>query len=51
MASSILGRSRAYVERGMLVGYTADYFGNKLADVTAPLSGVITYICSVPSMK
>ncbi len=41
----------AYVERGMIVGYTTDYFGNKLADVTAPISGVITYICSVPSMK
>jgi predicted deacylase len=41
----------AYVARGMIVGYVTDYFGNKLADVTAPLSGVVTYICSVPSMK
>ena len=41
----------AYVERGMIVGYTTDYFGNKLAEVSAPLSGVITFICSVPSMK
>lgn len=40
-----------YVERGMIIGYITDYFGNKLADVTAPLSGVIAYICSVPSMK
>jgi uncharacterized protein len=41
----------AYVERGMVIGYVTDYFGNKLADVTTPISGVITYICSVPSMK
>jgi len=41
----------AYVARGMIVGYVTDYFGNKLADVTAPLAGVVTYICSVPSMK
>lgn len=41
----------AYVQQGMIVGYVTDYFGNKLADVTAPISGVVTYICSVPSMK
>lgn len=41
----------AYVQKGMIVGYLTDYFGHKLADVTAPLSGVVTYICSVPSMK
>ncbi len=41
----------AYVQQGMIIGYITDYFGNKLADVTAPLSGVIAYICSVPSMK
>jgi len=41
----------AYVQRGMIVGYVTDYFGNKLADVTTPISGVVTYICSVPSMK
>jgi uncharacterized protein len=41
----------AYVQRGMIVGYVTDYFGNKLTDVTTPISGVVTYICSVPSMK
>jgi uncharacterized protein len=41
----------AYVQRGMIVGYVTDYFGNKLADVASPISGVVTYICSVPSMK
>jgi predicted deacylase len=41
----------AYVQQGMIIGYVTDYFGNKLADVTSPISGVVTYICSVPSMK
>lgn len=41
----------AYVSQGMMIGYITDYFGNKLADVRSPLSGVIAYICSVPSMK
>jgi hypothetical protein len=41
----------AYVQRGMIIGYVTDYFGNKLADVTTPISGVVAYICSVPSMK
>jgi predicted deacylase len=41
----------AYVAQGMRIGYTTDYFGNKLEDVTAPISGVVAYICSVPSMK
>jgi predicted deacylase len=41
----------AYVQQGMRVGYTTDYFGNKLADVITPVSGVVVYICSVPSMK
>ncbi len=41
----------AYVQQGMIIGYVTDYFGNKLADVPAPISGVVLYICSVPSMK
>ena len=41
----------AYIERGMRIGYTTDYFGNKLADVTTPVTGVVIYVCSVPSMK
>jgi predicted deacylase len=40
-----------YVQQGMRIGYTTDYFGNKLADVITPVSGVVVYICSVPSMK
>jgi predicted deacylase len=41
----------AYVQQGMSVGYITDYFGNKIADVTSPLTGVITLVCSVPTMK
>jgi uncharacterized protein len=41
----------AYVSQGMVIGYITDYFGSKLADVTTPISGVIAYICAVPSMK
>jgi predicted deacylase len=41
----------AYVQQGMSIGYTTDYFGKKLADVITPISGVVVYICSVPSMK
>ncbi|HUA20875.1 MAG TPA: M14 family metallopeptidase [Bryobacteraceae bacterium] len=41
----------AYVTQGMTIGYVTDYFGNKLADVVTPVSGVVVYICSVPSMK
>jgi hypothetical protein len=31
----------SYVEQGMRIGYTTDYFGNKLADVITPVSGVV----------
>ncbi len=41
----------SYVQQGMRIGYTTDYFGNKLADVITPVSGVVIYVCSVPSMK
>ncbi len=46
-----LAAPEAYVQQGMRIGYVTDYFGNKLADLTSPVSGVIAYICSVPSMK
>jgi len=41
----------AYVAQGMRIGYITDYFGEKIEDVIAPISGVIVYVCSVPSMK
>ncbi len=40
-----------YVHQGTRIGYMTDYFGNKIADVITPVSGVIVYICSVPSMS
>jgi len=41
----------AYVKQGSRIGYMTDYFGNKVWDITAPLSGVVIYIGAVPSMK
>jgi uncharacterized protein len=41
----------AFVKQGTRIGYMTDYFGNKIWDVTAPLSGVVIYIGAVPSMK
>jgi len=41
----------AYVSKGMTIGYVTDYFGNRIWDARAPVSGVVLYICSVPSMK
>jgi predicted deacylase len=41
----------AHVEKGMRLGYVTDYFGGKIEDVISPVSGVIVYICAVPSMK
>ena len=40
----------AYVQQGMRIGYTTDYFGNKITDVVTPISGIVVYVCSVPSM-
>ncbi len=39
-----------YVKQGMVIGYVTDYFGNRIWDAKAPVSGVILYICSLPSM-
>jgi len=40
-----------YVHKGMSVGYLTDYFGEKIADVAAPVSGVVIYMRAVPSAK
>ncbi len=40
----------AYVEQGMKVGYVTDYLGKVVFEARAPASGVILYICAVPSM-
>jgi uncharacterized protein len=42
---------RTYVQAGMKVGYVTDFFGKIIEDVRAPVSGVVLYICAVPSMK
>ena len=39
-----------YVEQGMKIGYVTDYFGNVTFEARAPVAGVVTYICAVPSM-
>lgn len=40
-----------YVEQGMTIGYLTDFVGNKIKDVTTPVSGVVLYVGAVPSMK
>jgi len=44
-------RRGTYVEKGMKVGFVTDYFGNVIEEARAPASGVVLYICGVPSMK
>jgi hypothetical protein len=41
----------AYVAKGMRIGYITDYFGEKVADVTAPAAGVVIYVRAIPSLK
>lgn len=41
----------AYVQKGMSVGYITNYFGEKVSDIIAPVSGVIVYIAAVLSVK
>lgn len=46
-----LVEKRAYVQQGMKLGYITDFFGKTIEDVRAPVTGVLLYICAVPSMK
>lgn len=46
-----LVKKRTYVHEGMKVGYVTDFFGKTVEDVRAPATGVMLYICAVPSMK
>jgi predicted deacylase len=46
-----LAGPEAYVKQGMRIGYVTDYFGSKVWDAIAPVSGVIVYIGAVPSMS
>ncbi len=45
-----LAAPEAYVKQGMRIGYVTDFFGTKVWDAFAPVSGVIVYIGAVPSM-
>ena len=40
-----------YVQEGMKIGYVTDLFGKTVFEARAPSSGVILYVCAVPSMK
>lgn len=46
-----LVKKDTYVQAGMKVGYVTDFFGKTIEGVRAPVTGVVLYICAVPSMK
>jgi predicted deacylase len=39
-----------YVQQGMKIGYVTDYLGRPLFEARAPASGIVLYVCAVPSM-
>ncbi len=46
-----LAKRGTFVAAGMKLGYVTDYFGQTIFEARAPASGVVLYICAVPSMK
>jgi predicted deacylase len=40
----------SYVQKGMTIGYVTDYLGKRIFEAKTPESGVVLYICAVPSM-
>lgn len=44
-------RKGSYVAQGTRVGYVTDFMGRPTFEALSPASGVVLYICSVPSMK
>lgn len=46
-----LVQSGRYVEAGQKIGIVTDYFGAVVSEPRAPSSGVVLYICAVPSMR
>lgn len=44
-------RRGSYVQEGMKVGTVTDFAGRTIFEARAPASGVVLYICAVPSMK
>ena len=41
----------AFVQKGTKVGYATNGFGERIADFTSPVTGVVIYIRAVPSLK
>lgn len=39
-----------HVQKGELVGYLTDYFGNRLQEVLSPYDGIVLYIIATPPM-
>lgn len=39
-----------YVQQGMKIGYVTDYVGKTIFEARAPISGIVLYVCAVPSM-
>ena len=46
-----LVRRGSFVTEGMRIGYVTDFVGRPIFEARAPASGVVLYICAVPSMK
>ncbi|HXD29510.1 MAG TPA: succinylglutamate desuccinylase/aspartoacylase family protein [Pyrinomonadaceae bacterium] len=46
-----LVRRGTYVEQGMKLGYVTDYLGKVMFEARAPVSGIVLYVCAVPSMS
>ena len=45
-----LVRRGTWVEQGMKVGYVTDYLGKVIFEARAPATGIVLYVCAVPSM-
>ena len=41
----------SYVQEGMKIGFVTDYFGKRILEARAPVSGVILHINALPSLK
>jgi len=39
-----------YVAQGMKLGTVTDYLGRPLLEARAPVSGIVLYVCAVPTM-
>lgn len=39
-----------HVQKGELVGYLTDYFGNRIQEVKSPFDGIVLYIIATPPM-